>query len=231
MNLIMFDIDGTLITTPEIDETCFIKAVNEVMGIYEIERDLNHYKNITDEGIAAQIIEEHKGRPATLTELCNIQKKFYDLLKISAEKNKEDFSQVKGTRNILEKLYTHPDYVISLATGGWRESALLKLKESGLKLNKIPMASSSDAVSREEIMKISEELARDYYGVDKFENKIYIGDGFWDFRAAKSLKYSFIGIGKQNKAKILRDEGAEFVIPDFSDPENFCKILKTSLAT
>ena len=65
MNLVMFDIDGTLTATTDIDERCFIRAINEVLQVYEIDTDVAHYPHVTDEGIAAEIIRRYTRHPVT----------------------------------------------------------------------------------------------------------------------------------------------------------------------
>ncbi len=81
MNLVMFDIDGTLTATTGIDEVCFIQAVREVLGVKEIDTDLLNYTHVTDEGITSEIIEQHTGRPAGREELSDIRNLFVKLLK------------------------------------------------------------------------------------------------------------------------------------------------------
>ena len=49
---------------------------------------------------------------------------------------------------------------ISFATGGWYESAILKLESAGIKISNIPIASANDHHSRIEIMKIAEKTTK-----------------------------------------------------------------------
>jgi len=227
MNLVMFDIDGTLTKTVDIDENNFVKAVNDVLNIYDIDTDLTTYKYITDEGIAAEIIERHTGRPATNKELLDIRIYFVSLLKEKASANQAFFQPVRGARELLTELQENPDIAVSIATGGWKESAIMKTQAIGLDLQNIPVATSNDAVSREDIRKLSEKKAKNINNINKFESVVYVGDGVWDLDTSNSLGYHFIGIGKGERASLLKEKGAVHIIPDFSKPEDFFDILES----
>jgi phosphoglycolate phosphatase-like HAD superfamily hydrolase len=147
-------------------------------------------------------------------------------LKQEASSNPNLFLPIQGAGEMLEKLVSLSHIYVSLATGAWRESAVLKLNAAGLEIEHLPMASSSDAVSREEIMIISQKRACPAYRVDLFDSVAYVGDGIWDLHAARSRGYHFIGVGTGSHATRLKDEGAEYVVPDFRNIEEFFGILE-----
>ncbi|MCA1640363.1 MAG: HAD hydrolase-like protein, partial [Acidobacteria bacterium] len=84
---------------------------------------------------------------------------------------------------------------------------------------------ADDAVSREEILQIAIEKSLKKYGLAKFEKVVSIGDGVWDVRTAKNLNLDFIGIASGKRADALRDAGANYIIKDFRDYENFLEYL------
>ena len=51
----MFDIDGTLVESYEIDSQCFIDAVKEVTGLH-VNPDWSKYQHVTDSGILNEIL-------------------------------------------------------------------------------------------------------------------------------------------------------------------------------
>ena len=227
MNLIMFDIDGTLTATSGADERCFLRAMSEIFKAAHIDSNWSRYKNVTDEGIVAEAIEEHTGRPPTEADLFNTRIRFLELMEQEASSRPDLFSEISGAGLMLEELDSTPNIAVSIATGGWRDSAAIKLRAAGLDLSHLPMASASDAVSREEIMTISEGRASSAHGSVSFNSVVYVGDGVWDFRAARSLGYHFVGVGTGDKASKLQSEGSIYVVPDFSDLQSFLGMLET----
>ena len=85
--------------------------------------------------------------------------------------------------------------VVSIATGGWFESASLKLISAGIQFEGIPLASSDDSFDRTEIMNIAAVRA----GVSKPCSCVYFGDGEWDRIASQKLGYRFVLVGEKLK--------------------------------
>lgn len=226
MNLVMFDIDGTLTSTNQVDHHCFCEAVCDVLSVTNIDSDWSHYTHVTDQGIAAEIVETHKGRPATNDELLRIENRFIECLQREVTHNTYFFQPIQGASEMLCILEHDPNVSLALATGGWHRSAILKLHTAGLDLHHLPMATANDALSRKEIMNISHEKARLAKNNVVFRSKVYTGDGIWDLHAARSLGYSFVGIGTGTQAQKLKSEGARYVIPDFNDTQRFLNILE-----
>jgi phosphoglycolate phosphatase-like HAD superfamily hydrolase len=138
-------------------------------------------------------------------------------------KDPTQFNAVKGANQFLSHLKQR-NFKISIATGGWRLSAELKLKASGLDVTGIPFANSNDHKTREEIIQRAILLSEVKYEV-KFRSLIYFGDGVWDYKASTKLGLRFIGIDidLNNELKLL---GAEHVFEDYRDIEAIEKCLR-----
>lgn len=91
---------------------------------------------------------------------------------------------------MLARLMRSPDHVVAIATGGWRQSALLKLDTGGFGEIGCPIATSDDAPDRTDIMKIA--LAQ--LG-SSFSSITYYGDGTWDRDATYALGWDFVPVG------------------------------------
>lgn len=117
-----------------------------------------------------------------------------------------------------------PAWCVAIATGAWRESAKLKLQKANLQIEGIPFASANDALSREDIVKKAIIKAKNIYQVEEFQKVVFVGDGVWDVKVAYQLSIAFIGIGDNN----LTNVGATKVIKDFTNLEDFPKILQSA---
>ncbi len=129
---------------------------------------------------------------------------------------------------MLSYLNGHTDYIVCLATGAWRDSAVVKLQHAGFAHLNLPMVSSSDAVSREDILSLAIERTKASV-VDQGINPIIsVGDAVWDVWAARRLGLRFIGVGEGERAARLLLEGAPHVIPDYRDRRQFLDLLATA---
>jgi phosphoglycolate phosphatase-like HAD superfamily hydrolase len=225
MNLVMFDVDGTLTQTNSVDNECFIQALDEVLGIRNFDSNWSIYKNVTDQGCLEEITKTHKGRPGTKDELLRAKERHVKLLQERAESHPALFLPVPGAQDVINNIRVNPSAVAALATGAWLESVQIKLRAAGIVIDGLPIATCSEAVSRDEIMKIAEIKAKDPSGIP-FHSRTYVGDAVWDVQASKRLGYSFIGIASKNGEGALKAEGARWLVPDFLPGHGFGEFLQ-----
>lgn len=220
MHLIIFDIDGTLTETMKIDEECFVRSFKDVFGFADIDTDWSHYPHTTDSSIFHEIYVSRRGRTPTAPDVSRFRQHFIGLL--AAASSQSPFAPVSGADRLLSRLAQRGSHRVALATGGWRDSARLKMASAGMCFDDHPAASADDALDREFIMRLSEQRAAERYGAS-FTSTVYVGDGVWDARASRSVGIPFIGIGTGSRATRLFAEGAVCVFPDFSDADTFLK--------
>jgi phosphoglycolate phosphatase-like HAD superfamily hydrolase len=225
MNLVLFDIDGTLTRTNTISSECFVEAMAQTFQITDVDTDWSTYRNVTEWGCFDEILESYKGRPGTEEEMAAFKTCFLRLLRDRADSKNALFRPISGAGNILEALKSRVDVAVALATGAWLESAEIKLRRAGLDVENMPIITGNDAPTREQILKIAEEKVGAEAGVP-FDTKTYVGDAPWDLKAAAHLGFHFIGVGAGKRAELLRLQGAKWVIADFGPPEVFLGILK-----
>ncbi|HEV3243874.1 MAG TPA: HAD family hydrolase [Chthoniobacterales bacterium] len=216
----MFDIDGTLTKTMKVDEECFVRSFKDVFGFADIDTDWSHYPRTTDSGIFHDLFTSRIGRLPTAQEVSRFRQHFIQLL--TAALAQSSYAPIAGANRLLSLLAQGGSHRVSLATGGWRDSARLKMASAGMCFDDHPAASADDALDRESIMRISKQRAAARYG-GSFACTVYVGDGVWDARACRSVGIPFIGIGTESQATRLSAEGAVCVFPDLSDADIFLR--------
>jgi phosphoglycolate phosphatase-like HAD superfamily hydrolase len=225
MKLAIFDIDGTLTNTNNVDEDCFVKALAEAHSIDDIVTDWSAYPNTTDSGITYHIFKERFDRSPEEAELSKFKNCFTKMLREHYQSDSSSFAEIPGASAALKMLRQDSDWAVAIATGCWRESALLKLKAANIDPEGIPAAYAEDGLSREEILKAAVSRALVQHGLSSFERIVSLGDGLWDLRTAGRLNFAFLGIGEGEAATRLRQAGARHVIEDFSDYDQLLKSL------
>jgi phosphoglycolate phosphatase-like HAD superfamily hydrolase len=170
-----------------------------------------------------EAIERHTGKAGSEEDLIKVESRLMFHLKQRYKECREDFIEVPGANLMLDKLQEMDHIAISLATGCWADEARFKLDHSGFNLSSVPMASSNDAIAREEILKASLHKAKESNGVKEFKSVTYIGDGIWDLNSALKLGYNFIGIGE--RLRPLKGNGLRHVHEDYNDINAFMKSL------
>lgn len=188
MHAVVFDIDGTLLQSAEVDDILYQEAVRSVLGDVQIRPSLSEYSYVSDSGILSEILADNS-IPSDQELVESIKAHFVEALRLHVSTD-GPFPEIPGARNILTSLSRSLNHSIAIATGGWRASALLKLESSGFSGLDVPLATSDDAQDRVEIMRIA--LSR----LGKlFDTVTYYGDGPWDRDASRELGWQFIPVG------------------------------------
>ncbi len=202
MHLFMFDIDGTLVNTYGFDEACYVEAARIVLGVH-ISSNWEEYSFATDAGILNEAIDRYNISGNKKHIHLKFRQVFTMLILDHIALNPDDVSEITGAAQFIRHLGTIKNVKIAIATGGWEETAKLKLKAADISVDKCAFSSSSDHHKRTEIMKIAESRAASDM---PFESITYFGDASWDREASKDLRYGFILVGNQIEHEMQIDD-------------------------
>ncbi|QBR82886.1 HAD family hydrolase [Legionella israelensis] len=191
--LLIFDIDGTLTATNEVDAKCFAKAICDYLKIDNLNTQWHQYKYSTDSGMLSEVFQNHCKREPFPEEITAIRNLFLELL-ISEFRAGNACTPIDGAVDILKLIEESEEYKAAIATGGWSRTANLKLNQANIPHQDLPKAYSDEHLNRTDIILQAAKKAQDSYQSD-FEQMIYIGDRNWDYRASQQLGICFIGIG------------------------------------
>lgn len=228
MRLAIFDIDGTLTETNEVDSVCFVQAMADAHSVVGMSTDWGAYAHTTDSFITREILRERFGRTPEEEELSRFQRRFVSLLEERRSKDASLFAEIGGAAAALARLSREPAWAVAVASGCWRGSGELKLRAAGLELGGVPAAYAEDGDSREEILLAALARARESCRRENFEKVVSLGDGLWDVRAARNLGFAFVGVGSGERAERLRAAGASHVVEDFRDYDRLIRSLTES---
>ena len=190
----MFDIDGTLVDSMRVDSHLYARAVRETLGgdVY-IDETWRPYAHVTDSGILDEILVKHRFEKPLDELRSSVKRRFVELVRDHLDAGTSILREIRGATALLQELRARPEVRVAIATGGWAETALMKLAAIGVSVDGIGFASSSDAHERTKIMELAAERA--LRGVVPM-TRTYLGDGAWDQRASAELGYRFIAIGR-----------------------------------
>ena len=188
MHAVIFDIDGTLLESAAVDDDLYRQAVLDVLGDVVLRPSLHDYDFVSDSGILTQVFEDNG---ITKGPRDDVRAAFVRLIQQHIDTN-GPFRQLPGAAAILEYLRASEEHALAIATGGWRATAELKLRSAGIFHEDIPLATSSDAQARTDIMQVAlRQLG------SEFDSITYYGDGPWDRDACAALGWEFVAVGPE----------------------------------
>lgn len=223
-NLVVFDVDGTLTDTADVDSACFAEALAAEFDIDDVDSDWTSYSEFTDSMILREIFDERFGREPESEEISRLVDRFVAVLTHAHDECPDDFSEIPGAASLLSHLNAHPDWSVAVATGGWARSARLKLGYAGIELDGAPLAAADDSWLRSGIVGAAIERARERAG-GPFRRIVLVGDTLWDVSTAAGLNRPFLGVGRAERAEALKAAGAGAVVAGFDDIESVVALL------
>ena len=210
--LALFDIDGTLLESTRFDADCYVEAIKDVLRLEQIDADGGRYVHATDSGILAELYRNRFQQEIGRYEE-KVKARFVDIMLNQFRSRHVRLRPLAGAEEALHLLEKSGIGKAALATGSWRESAEVKLMNAMLPVNKIPLFSAADAVSRAGIMATAIKAMQDSCGA--FDKTVYLGDAPWDVKASRELGIAFLGMGMRTAE--LRHAGAA------SRPARLCR--------
>lgn len=217
--LVLFDIDGTLLSARGVPRVAFGGALEEVFGTAGPIDD-HKFDGKTDPQIARELLrlagrtdaEIDQGLPA-LWDL------YLRKLRVTLAEAGPRIVVYPGVRELLDNLEQRPEEaVLGLLTGNIEEGARLKLQHAGISTVFRVGAYGSDHERRDRLPALAVHRARELTGVHfRARDVVIIGDTPADMTCGRSLAVRALGVltGRYDQAA-LEAAGADRVFPDLS---------------
>ena len=226
-DVLLFDVDKTLIKTKVGHTETFFKAFKEIYGV-DANIDLIEYQGKTDKQIIIDVLKlkglsEEKIRQRIDECMAYMVKSFREMdSRISLEK----LEGVEELLNSLEK----KGYLIGVVTGNIEEIGIKKLEKVGLdKYFKFGGFGNYDE-NRTKVLKIALKKAKKILGPKKEYNVFYFGDTPCDIKAGLEAGITTIGVatGDYNLDE-LNNSRASFVFENLKNKEEVLKVLNKNI--
>lgn len=221
--LLLFDIDGTLLTSGGAGEKALRLALKDRFGCDD---DLANVEiaGKTDSGIARRIFASH-GIEATAENLSA----FYDgyLHHLALELPKTNGRLLPGIVELLEALKSRPQVAMALLTGNLSGGAKLKLNHYGVWHYFEFGAYADDHHDRNELGRFARERALEKHGVEFPADQIFVlGDTPHDIECARAIgaKSVAIATGGCTREKLAAHK-PDFLFDDLSNVQGVIATL------
>jgi len=215
--LVLFDIDGTILTDRGASRAAFADALQRVFG-YEGDLSRYDFSGRTDPQIAHMVLRDAGHEAGDIdAALPRVWAIYLDNLARNA--TPERVHVMAGIRELLAELHTHEEVVLALLTGNIEPGARLKLGGAGLN-DYFPFgAFGSDSSDRTELPPIAVQRASAHVGkAFRGADVVIIGDSIYDVRCGAPYEATTIAVASgKTPAEKLRAEKPQHLFDDASD--------------
>ena len=214
---VLFDIDGTLITTGGAGARSWREAFRDLYGI---PADIGQFTDsgITDPEVGRLTFVAVIGRDPTPVEMAALMtKRLAQLPRAVAES--QGYRVLDGVEETLRTL-SEQGYLLGLTTGGVEAAAHIKLARAGLNHYFSFGGYGSDSTDRAELTRCAITRAGRVLGNRLDARRILVvGDTPKDVDAARAVGAVAVGVasGHYSEAE-LRKEGADYVLASLQEP-------------
>jgi len=213
---ILFDIDGTLITTGGAGAASWRLAFDE---LYDIPADIGEFTDsgMTDPEVGRKTFEAVLDREPERKEFTRLMERRLHYLHQTVEES-DGYRVLPGVDELLPSLIEE-GYLVGLVTGNTEAAAHIKLHRA--KLNRFFSFGGygSDSNERGEVTRIALERANLVYGETVSPDQaVGIGDTPLDVKGAHAAGIECLGVGSGKfSADQLREAGADYAISSLED--------------
>jgi phosphoglycolate phosphatase-like HAD superfamily hydrolase len=225
MKLLLFDLDGTLVSTGGAGVRALDRAFLSLQRLARASEGVP-FAGRTDPSIIKDIFRLKLRREIDPKESQDIENHY--LAALAAELTVPDgYRVLDGVEPLLSVLAAREDVFLALGTGNLEAGARLKLERAGLNKYFSTGGFGSDAEDRPEVLRRGVRRAEEKtHRRFKPRQVVVIGDTVHDVSAGKAIGAVTVAVGAGHASEAdLRAAKPDLYLSSFQDPEAFLKIL------
>lgn len=219
MKLVLFDIDGTLLSSDGAGRRAMESALTAVFGSAGAAG--YRYDGKTDRQIARELMRELGHADDHIDErMEQLFALYLDALRAELAEGETQVAVLPGVPELLDALEARSDVVLGLLTGNLAEGAAVKLGTAGIDIARFRVnAFGSDHESRPELPVLAQTRARELLGLEvQGERVVIIGDTPFDVDCGRAIGARAIAVatGRYDVAALAAHRPAA-LFADLSD--------------
>jgi phosphoglycolate phosphatase-like HAD superfamily hydrolase len=221
--LVLFDIDGTLLSAGPVARESVLAAMTRAYGWQpqpeHQDRRRHDFSGKTDPQIIRELVSASIGREQCEAGLARALELYLE--ELERRLTPEAVVVKPGTAALLEGLAARPHVTLALLTGNLEKGARMKLAPPGFNRYFPFGAFGSDSADRYELPSVALDRARDHTG-RRYEGKsvVIVGDSIHDVACGRHLGVRSVAVATgPTTAERLASERPDALLKSFADVE------------
>jgi phosphoglycolate phosphatase-like HAD superfamily hydrolase len=225
MKLILFDLDGTLVSTGGAGLRALDVAFLSLQRLARASEGIS-FAGRVDPAIIKDIFQTKLRRTPSENELRSLADHYLTALAMELA-SADHYRILDGVEALLAALAARPDVFLALGTGNLERGARLKLERSGLNSYFVIGGFGSDAEDRAEVLRIGVRRAEEKAGRPFAPRDVFVvGDTPYDVAAGRALGAVTVAVGSGHAAREeLLAAGPDHFLPSLKEKDAFLGLL------
>ena len=227
MRLVLFDIDGTLLSSQGIGRTAMRRALGSIFG--SPGNPAYRYDGKTDRQIVRDVMRlEGHSDDYIDSQMEKVMEVYLEGLRENAKSGKFNVQPLEGVVELLDALEPREDVVLGLLTGNVEPGARTKLIAAGINPDRFRVnAFGSDHEDRPELPAIAQRRASEKLGLDIDGGRmVVIGDTPADIACGRSLGAKAIGVASGHyTVEQLQEHDPYAVFPSLANTQQLLESI------
>lgn len=195
MNLILFDVSGTLVHTSDLEKKVMWRTLSRVLSI-PYERVGEFRPSETETAFASKVWNLVRGVEPTKEDWDTIFTIYREELFQAYLAAPERFSALDGAPELLSHLQGSKSWGFAIATTSWHDMAHLSLRGAGFYTRRFHVVSGENITSKVDLLNKAIDSSKRWFGVQEFQKVTYVGDESVDSAVCRELQLPFLEVGE-----------------------------------
>ena len=225
MKLLLFDLDGTLVSTGGAGLRALDRAFAALFGLRGAMEGISPAGK-TDPLIVREVFEKKRGTRPAAEDVRRVCESYLAFLSEEVPKS-PGYRVMEGIRELLDRLWAEKGALLALGTGNLERGARIKLEPGGLNRYFNFGGFGSDAEARADMLRAGVRRAEERTGmVFPLRDVFVIGDTILDVKAGKEVGAVTVAVAcGHGKRDDLRVAQPDVYMESFADPAPLWKAL------
>lgn len=195
MNLILFDVSGTLVQSTDFEKRVLLRTVAKVL---EVPMDkLEEFRMAeTETAFVEKVWKLIRTEEITKEDWDEIYNVYHKTLLEEYISVNSRFAPLEGAPELLSNLQDSKSWTFAMATTAWHEMAHLSLRSAGFYTRRFHVVTGEGVSKKADLLKKAINSSKRWYGVTEFDKITYVGDEALDNAVCREMKIPFIEVSE-----------------------------------
>ncbi|NVK05154.1 MAG: HAD hydrolase-like protein [Flavobacteriia bacterium] len=216
MNLILFDVSGTLVHSTDFEHKVLLRTVGKVLDV-PVDKLREFRKAETETAFVEKVWKLVRNDAITSEDWAEIYSIYHKTLLEEYIASKSRFTSLEGAPELLSNLQDSKSWAFAIATTAWHDMAHLSLRSAGFYTRRFHVVTGEGVTKKSQLLEKAIQSSKRWYGVNEFSKITYVGDEALDNAVCREMKIPFIEVSElqegeeSQKRKVRYPEKGQFI--------------------